>query len=57
MGRGYSATALVCFCALSFLTGRFVQEIPGLPQTKTGVGATLQECTACAWNYAPILSK
>lgn len=37
MSRGYTTTTLVCFCALSFIFGRFIQEIPGLPQTKSGV--------------------
>lgn len=30
-------TTLLCFCALSFIFGRFVQEIPGLPQAPSGV--------------------
>ena len=37
MSRGYTTSTLLCFCALSFIFGRFVQEIPGLPQTKSGV--------------------
>ncbi|CAL5227680.1 g10688 [Coccomyxa viridis] len=36
MSRGYTTSTLLCFCALSFIFGRFVQEIPGLPQTKSG---------------------
>ncbi|KAK9906518.1 hypothetical protein WJX75_003233 [Coccomyxa subellipsoidea] len=36
MSRGYSVTTLLCFCALSFIFGRFVQEIPGLPQAPSG---------------------
>ncbi|CAK0751918.1 hypothetical protein CVIRNUC_002105 [Coccomyxa viridis] len=36
MSRGYTTTTLLCFCALSFIFGRFIQEIPGLPQTKSG---------------------
>lgn len=36
MSRGYSAATLLCFCAFSFIFGRFVQEIPGLPQASSG---------------------
>ena len=42
MSRGYTTSTLLCFCALSFIFGRFVQEIPGLPQTKSGVRISLE---------------
>lgn len=37
MSRGYSTPVLVCLCALCFIFGRFIQEIPGLPDTSKGV--------------------
>jgi len=33
----YSTPLLLCLCALSFIAGRFVQQIPGLPESNRGV--------------------
>lgn len=35
--RGYSAPTVLCFCALSFIVGRFLREIPNLPAVPSGV--------------------
>ena len=33
----YYTPLLLCLCALSFIAGRFVQQIPGLPESNRGV--------------------
>lgn len=33
----YSTPLLLCLCALSFIAGRFIQQIPGLPESNRGV--------------------
>lgn len=32
----YSTPLLLCLCALSFIAGRFIQQIPGLPESNRG---------------------
>ena len=41
MSRGYSATTVVCLCALTFIVGCLVQQLPGLPDVSTGVSLLL----------------
>lgn len=36
-GTTYSTPVLLCLCALSFIAGRFIQQIPGLPESNRGV--------------------
>ena len=39
MTRGYSPAVVLCLCALAFVVGRFVQQLPGLPEVGAGVRA------------------
>ena len=47
MSRGYSTPTLLCLCALAFIVGRFVQQIPGLPEAGRRVSLTLSINKSC----------
>lgn len=48
MSRGYSTPVLLCLCALAFILGRFVQQIPGLPEASRKVNTSEQSAQATA---------
>ena len=47
MSRGYSTPTLLCLCALAFIVGRFVQQLPGLPEAGRRVSLTLSINKSC----------
>ncbi|KAK9812646.1 hypothetical protein WJX72_001216 [[Myrmecia] bisecta] len=42
MSRGYSAPVVLCLCALCFVFGRFIKELPGLPEASKGFAVKQQ---------------